>query len=45
VEDKTIARRQGGQTVHEETAVQVDVVVQDLGLKEDGKTGGTPEGI
>jgi hypothetical protein len=45
VEDETIARRQRRQTVYKETAVQVDVVVEDLGLKEDGKTGGTPEGI
>jgi hypothetical protein len=42
---KTVRGHKGGQTVDEQSSIEVDVIVEHLGLKEKGKAGGASQGI
>jgi hypothetical protein len=45
MEDEGVGTHQRIQTVHEETSIYIDIVVENFGLKEERNAGGTPDRI
>jgi hypothetical protein len=45
MKDKTVGGHKGGQAVDEQSSVEIDVIVEHLGLEENRDTGGASKGI